>query len=1001
MAAQADPLADPAPAAGPAAGTIPDPGPTRLPDVQFRLLGPLELTAAGERVPIGGTRQRIVLATLLLEHGRVVPTERLVTAVWDGDPPATSRTQIQISISRLRALLAELGLADAILTHESGYLIRVPEPAVDLARYARLVADGRSAVRRRQAAEATATLRAALALWRGDAVSGIRSRLLRSVALRLDEERLAVTEECIDLEIQTGRQHQVIGELRGLVAAHPLRERLHGQLMLALYRDGRQAEALEAYRTARQILVEEHGLDPSERLRALERAILDSEPGVAHPLAAPDPVVPRQLPAEVRGFVGRTGPVREIRRFLTAGPNRVVTVSGPAGVGKTALALSAAYQLAGQFPDGQLFAHLRGSDSRPVPPAQVLDQFLRALGVAPATLPTEPAALASRYRSRVAGHRLLVFLDDAASARQVEPLLPAGPEAAVIITSRGALAGLRNAGHVDLAAFSPEASRLLLSEVLGEARVAAEPAAAAAVADACGHLPLALQIAAAKLSVRRHWPIARMADRLGDESRRLDELSLDGGGIRASLLVSYEALGADARRLLLLLGALGATDFASWVAGPLLDVDAGDGADVLDELVDGRLVEVHTGTGHRARYRLHDLVGVFARELLASTVPAGERTAAQHRLLRGWLYLAGQAHRREYGGDFTVLHSDAPPWPLPAAVVDELVADPIGWFESEHANLVAAVRLAADLDYPDLCWDLAATSVTLFETRAYRGDWRETHELALQVVGRHGDRRAEAALRCSRAGLALVEQRFSDARSDLTAALAWFDESADRHGRGLALRSLASIDRLQGRYPQARDRYQQALADLQAAGDQVGEVHVLINLAQVHADQGDYAAAEELLCRALAMCTRVGARRVTAQTRHRLGQLYLAQGEIAKAEAEFTAVLGSATVADDLVGTGYALLGLGTVQLGRREVDRAAALFAEALEKMRRTGSRMGEGRVLLALAELGLGSGDQPASARHLAEAEAIFTEIGAEGWLRRVADLRRLADPEPPAAG
>jgi DNA-binding SARP family transcriptional activator len=975
----------------PPAATDPASAPSRPPALQFRLLGPLELGSAGQVITIAGSRQRIVLATLLLEAGRVVPTERLITAVWDEEPPATARTQIQISISKLRALLSDLGAPDAIVTHESGYLIRLPDDAIDLAGFRRLVASGREATRR-QPATAAATLRAALDMWRGDAVAGVGSRLLQAVALRLDEERLAVTEECLDLEMQTGRHQELVGELRGLVAAHPLRERLYGQLMLALYRADRQAEALEVYRDARRILVDEHGLDPSEALRSLERAILDADPQVARPATEPDMLVPRQLPAPPKGFVGRQATVREVCAVLSAAqPDELVVVSGPAGVGKTALAIAAAYTVREQFPDGQLFAHLRGSDSRPVRPEQVLDHFLRALGMAPATLPTDPGALASLYRTRLAGQRLLVLLDDAAGAWQVEPLLPAGPGVALVVTGRGALPGLRGAHRIDLDVFSLAASRELLSEVLGAARVAAEPAEVAAVAESCGHLPLALQIAAAKLSVRQHWPIARMASRLGDESRRLDELSLDGAGVRASILVSYQALADPARRLLLLLGALGATDFASWVAGPLLDVDAYDGTDVLDELVDARLVEVQAGAGYRARYRLHDLVGVFAREMLVRQVPAGERAAAQHRLLRCWLSLARQAHRREYGGDFTVLHSEAAPWPIPAEVVDELVADPIGWFDSEHTNLVNAVRLAAELNHHDLCWDLAVTSVTLFENRAHREDWRETHEVALEAVSRHGDHRAEAALRCSRAGLALVEQRFADAQSDLTTALEWFDRAADPHGRGLALRSLASIDRLQGRPAQAQQRYQQALADLRAAADEVGEVHVLINLAQLYADRTDYAEAEKLLCQALAICTRVGARRVTAQTRHRLGQLYLAQGEVGKAEAEFTAVLGSATGVDDPVGTAYALLGLGTVQLGRREIERARQALVEALDKMRRTGSRIGEGRVLLSLAELCLDSGDPAAATAHLAEADWIFAQIGAAGWRERVETLRR----------
>lgn len=967
---------------------------TEPPDPELRLLGPLDLRTAGESVPIEGTRQRIVLAMLLLEAGRVLPIERLISAVWDDDPPATARTQVHNSISKLRGRLATRGLPGAIVTHESGYLIRVPDDALDLARFRALVATGREAARRREVGTAVATLRAALGVWRGRVAAGIRSRLVQSAALRIEEERLAVAEECLGLELELGHHHEVIGELRELVAAQPLREKLYQSLMLALYRDGRQAEALEVYREVRRVLVEEHGLDPGEQLRALERAILDDDSVLAPASEAALPV-PRQLPAPAKDFVGRGGTVTEIQRALLAdGPGEVVVVSGPPGVGKTALALHTAYGVAERFPDGQLYAHLRGSDSRPVRPEQVLDRFLSALEVAPETLSTDPVELATLYRSRLAGRRVLVFLDDAAGAWQVEPLLLGRGGAAgvtMIVTSRGALPGLPGARRFDLKVFTPETSRLLLSRVVGPARVRAEPEAAGAVAQACGHLPLALQIAAAKLAVRPHWRVTRMARRLGDESKRLDELSLEGTEVRATIAVSVEALGAPALRLLPLLGSLGAVDFAGWVAGPLLDLDPEDGADVLDELVDARLAEVQSGTGHRARYRLHELVGVFARELLAARVSAGDRTAAQHRLLRCWLFLARQAHQREYGGDFTVLHADASPWPLPAEVVDELVAYPMEWFESEHPNLVAAVRLAAELQLADLCWDLAVTSVTFFEARGHREDWRQTHELALAAARQSGDERGEAAVRCSRAGLALVEHRFADAFADLSAALRWFVQAGDAHGRGLTLRGLASIDRLQGRYQRAQEQYEQALADLRSAGDQVAAAHVLINLAQVHTDGGSERAAETMLRQALEICTGTPARRVVAQARYRLGQLYLGQGELTKAEAELTAVLTTVTASADPVGTAHALRGIGAVRLAGGHFDQARESLSEALAKARQAGSRLGTGQALLTLAELSLHAGEPSMAAEKLDEAERAFSEIGATTWLERVGDLRR----------
>lgn len=959
---------------------------------RFHLLGPLEIRLADEPVRIGGARQRIVLATLLLDSGRVIPTGRLITAVWDNEPPATARAQIQISISKLRLLLAQLGLPDAIVTSGAGYAAQVPSETVDLVRFRQLVALGRDAQRRGESGPAIAALREALNLWRGDALAGLGSRLLESVALKLNEERLAVLQERLELELASGRNDEVISEVKGLLPLHPLRERLYRQLMLALYRDGRQAEALEVYRAARRVLAEEHGLDPGPELQELERTILASGPTTA----AERPVelgrsIPRQLPARPYAFVGRSELLREMHQALAeaTGSSPVLVISGPAGVGKTALAIAAAYDASEHYPDGQLFAHLRSYDTQRVSSEQVLDQFVRALGVPPATLPPDREALASLYRSHLVGKRILLLIDDAATAGQVEPLLPASPGIGVIVTSRSLLPGLSNGRRFDLAALPPEASELLLCKIVGEARVKAEPEAAATIAGLCGHLPLALRIAGSKLSARRHWQLARMAHRLGDESRRLDELSLSGSGVRASISVSVAALDAQAAKLFPLLGMLGATDFAVWVAGPLLGVEAHRGADVLEELVEAQLVEVQGGAGTRTRYRLHDLVGVFARELLAAQMPEPERTAARRRLLQCWLFLARSAHQRAYGGDFTASRSTASHWSLPADMVEDLLVDPIGWFDSEHSNLVQAIRLAAELGLVDLCSELAVASATFFEARSHREDWRETHGIALELAVRHQDGRAEAVVRCSRAGLALVEQCLSAAKSDLNLALEWFRSAGDRHGRGLALRGLGSIDRLQGRYQQAERRYEQALNDLRAGGDLVGEAHVLINLAQVYSETGNHGEAEVLLHRALAICTELGARRVVAQTRHRLGQLYLDKGETDLAEKEFTTALETVLNLDDPTGKAYAQLGLGGVWLARGEPDRARDSLAEAWQGMRQAGSRIGEGRVLLLMAETQLRAGDLTVAAQRLREAETAFAEIGAAAWQKRTEQL------------
>lgn len=966
-------------------------------ELAFGVLGPLEVRVAGEPVVIGSSRQQIILALMLLEPGRVVQAERFIDAIWDADPPATAWVQVQIGVSKLRARLGQLGLRDAIATHEAGYLIRVPADSLDVARFRALVTRGRAAMRRQEPAVAAADLRAALQLWRGDALAGLPGRLVRALAARLDEERLAATEERVELDLVLGHHRDVIGELRELVAAQPLRERLYGQLMRALYQDGRQAEALEVYRSAQRALVDGHGLDPGEELRALERAILEQDPSIGVRGAGSGPpleqAVPHQLPTAPRGFVGRSEDIDRIRRRLTessAARPPVIVISGPPGVGKTALALHCAYEVADRFADGRLYAHLRDSNRRPVSPERVLDQFLRALGIAPNVLPTELDELATMFRSRITDRQVLVLLDDAIASWQVEPLIsPYG--CVLVVTSRGTLPGLRGADRIDLGVLEPDTSRRLLATVIGDERVRAEPEAVAAVAAACGHLPLALQVAAAKLEVRPHWRVGRLASRLADENRRLDELSLERAGVRASLSVSFEAVSPPARRLLPLLGGLGAADFAGWVAGPLLALGSDEGDDVLEELVDARLVEAQAASGHRTRYRLHELVGAFAREVLATDVPAAARRDAQLRLLRCWAFIAREAHRREYGGDFTIVSSDAAPWPLPTVVVDELVADPIVWFESERSNLLAALRRAAELGHHDLCADLAVTSVTLFENRAYLNDWRVSHELALDVARRCHDPLAEAALRCSRAGLALVEHRLAEAVPDLEWALTRFAQAGDWHGRGLTLRSLAAVDRLQGRHEQAQQRYEAALTDLRAVGDRAAEAQVLTNLGQIHTGEGRLRAADDLLSQALEICTETGERRGEAQVRHRLGELYLASGDLKQAETEFVVVRGMVGRTGDLVGMAYALLGLGTVRLARDDPDGAERALTDALEQARQAANRLLEGRTLLALAELAVRRGARSVASERLDEADKLFRVIDVPGWRESVNQMRR----------
>lgn len=964
----------------------------------FRILGPLDVVANDQRIEIGGLRQKIVLSMLVLGANREIPIVRLMEAVWENDPPATARNQIQAAISDLRRRFAQYVATETIVSRPAGYLLRAPEGSTDIQQFSHLVAGGRQALRAGDPVNAAMAYREALGLWRGDIATGIDSPVVKAATVRLLEERLRTMEECIAIELDLGRHREVVGELQELVAQHPVRERLAAHLMLALYRSGRHAEALNAFSGIRTVLATEYGLDPGPHLVAMERAILATAPALDldGPVEAPSVTahiaVPRQLPPTIADFTGR---VHELGAMTSAlaestptGQRRPILLSGQGGVGKTELAVHVAHQVQARFPGGQVFVRLTTGDDEPLPPEEVLRTLLRSLGISGPSLPTSATELASLLRSRICGSRVLMVLDNAVSSAQVLPALPGDDTCGVIITSRRRLPGLSGALRIELGLFNATEAVDLLSRVLGSDRVHGEPGAAQLLADACGRLPLAIRIAAAKLSVRPHRSIEWMVERLSDERRRLDELILEGVGVRASISQSMQSLSPASRRLLLLLGTLNLGDFAEWIAGVLLDVDDGDGSELLQELVDTSLLEVH-GSDANPRHRLHDLIRAFVREVAESESSNLDREEALRRLLQSWLFVAETAHQHCYGGDFTILHSAAPRRTVPQRIVDAIRSDAMAWFDTEHRNLVAAVALAASAGETDLCWDLAATLATLFEAGAHVDSWRHTHQIALMAAQSAGSERGEAVMRYSLAALALFEDRLDDARRELTTALDWFRQDGDPHGRGLTLRNLAMVDRLQGRLAQAHSQYLAALVDVQTAGDRVAEAHILLGLAQIHTANGEFVRAEQLLNDALTIALQLNVRRIIAQTRHRLGHLRMARGRLADAEEEFTQALRLVTEAGDPVGQAYAVLGLALVNGAAGEADKARILLDRALALTLNAGDPLCRARILLAKAEQMIVQGEAGAD-EPLAEAESLLQTIGIDAWQSTVEGLR-----------
>jgi DNA-binding SARP family transcriptional activator/Tfp pilus assembly protein PilF len=979
--------------------------------VRFNILGPIEVTSGDVPVRIPPGRQPIILGALLLEPNRVVSIDRLIDVVWDEAPPATARAQVQICVSALRHMFADLGVEQPIVTRAPGYVLRVGDGQLDSQQFTTLVAGAAEARRQGLHEEAVDLLRRALGLWRGQALGGEAGTILHSAAVRLEEARLAALETCIDLELRLGRESLLISELGELVAEHPLRERLRGQLMLALYRAGRAAEALEVYREGHRKLVDELGLEPGEELRGLEKAILAEDPALqpeVRDTAASEvrPMVgPHQLPADIGDFTNRETLIEQAEAaLLDAGTDgsepavRVAVFAGKAGIGKSALAVHVAHRVSGKrFPDGQLYCSLAGTQRKPVTPSDVLGRFLRALGIPGSSIPDELDERAEMYRSLLSGRQLLVVLDDVASVRQVTPLLPGSGSCAVIMTSRMRLTDLPGARVFDVDLLPADKAMDLLGKVISPERVKGESTAANALVRMVGGLPLALRIVAARLAARPHWSLASMVGRLADERRRLDELSHGDMIVRASLLLTYEGLDAREARLFRLLGALPPATFPGWIAAALLDEDPYTAADLLERLVDMQMLDV-TGPDldGQPRYGLHAIIRLFAREQLA-TESREARQEAVARVLGGWLARSEQKHRELYGGDFTVLRGNARRWQPVGEESAALPVEPLRWLEAESPNLIAAVGQAAEEGFDELCWELAVHLVTLFEGGSYYDEWLQTHERALEAVRAAGNRRGEAAVLSSLGSLYLSPRlRLSSARAVLEPALELFAQIEDEQGLAMTRRNLGLLEHHNGSIEAAKTQYYAALAGFRQAGDLIGQAHVLGNIAKILDSAGDHERATDHLNQALEIARDAGGRRVESQVLYRLGETLWHQGRFEEADLVLGSVLELVRANRDVVGEGVVLPALGVVRAkcGRRAEGRA--LLREAIDLHERIMDQVGAARVHLALAPLLAEQGEQAQAVELVEQALSTFGErqAGEVANARRI--LETLTDPD-----
>ncbi len=565
--------------------------------MQFRMLGPLEVQVDGGWSGINAAKWRTVLAVLLLQPGQVVSTERLITEVWPEETPARATNLISVYVHRLRRLIGDPE-GRVLTTRAPGYQLLVQTEDIDAGRFAQLAREGRQALSTGDFEQASTALGAALDLWQGSrALTDVPSSALVSAeADRLEESRIEAVQLRIQADLGCGRHAQVVSQLHRLLADYPMREELWALLMRALYRSGRQAEALEAYAQAREVIAEELGVDPSAELQQLYQRMLQADSGTPSasrtpvpadsPFATPVPAAPvepapagqadgpsadpatqaagagageplplmAQLPADIADFTGRDEQVQALQDLL-GGPRRVsspgavivAAVIGAGGLGKTTLAVHAAHLLRDQFPDGQLYARMLGAAAHPATPGDVLARFLRDLGMDPESIPASEDERAAHYRSRLTGRKVLIVLDDAHDAAQVRPLLPGSASCAVLITTRNRLPDLASSRYVDLDVLGPDEAGAMFAGIIGTARAAAEPEATSEVLTACAGLPLAIRIAGARLAARTTWTVRTIADRLSDQRRRLDWLKTGDLAVRACFEVSFTSLPGRAQ----------------------------------------------------------------------------------------------------------------------------------------------------------------------------------------------------------------------------------------------------------------------------------------------------------------------------------------------------------------------------------------------------------------------------------------------------------------------
>lgn len=951
--------------------------------MRFFVLGPIHMVVGGAVPSLAAPTLRMLLGCLLARPNAPVSFDELIDAVWGDKPVPNARQRLHVHVHRLRRLLGDPA---RIACEHATFRLCLQPGELDAETFESMLDEAAALARAGDDDRAAATIRAALELWEGPAYAGLdHVPVLRAEAERLTERRLVAFEDLCVAELAAGRASAMIAELREHAAQHPLRERLQELLMTALYRAGQQAAALEVYRRTRAALVEELGVEPSPRLAELHATVLAGEVPVADPLtakASSRTTVPAQLPAAIADFTGRDKPLALIQDLagLDAGPagadagvTPVLAISGPAGIGKTALAICAAHRLRTGYPDGQLYVDLRGTEAVSLDAGDVLARFLRALGTAAEAIPDRAEERATLFRSLVADSRLLVLLDNASSEEQVRQLIPAARGCLVLITSRTPLGGLEGSRLIDLERFDRDQALELLARVAGPERVGAEPRAAARIVELCGLLPLAVRIAAARLAIRPDWALSQLEARLADERRRLDELQLGDLAVRASLASSEEDLQPLARKAFRRLGLLDTPQLPSWLAAAVLDEAPRDSDHVLDQLVDAQLL-VQVEEPGAPRYRFHDLVRLYAREQAEEPDVSG----VLERASRSALALATAALRRlEFG----------PSRPAPDRFARLPIAppDPLSWLETERAVLVSIVEQSAAAGLAETACELASTLTPFLDARGHYDDWRRTHEAALGAARRSGHDRAVGWMSLKLAALARIHDDFDGSLALLDQAKKAFGSAADEFGEVEVRLQTGMTYRALGRPYCALFAFGEAGARFGQLRDDHGVALARLNLGAAYLDLRRQVDAREHLTRALTAFRALSDRRNLALALRWIGVCDRYDGRYRDAETQLTESRATFEALGDDHNAAFVLGDLGRLCLALGRCVDARKLFEDSLAGFRTYRDRHGEARALHDIGIVQQRRARHHLAAHYLRDAVRIWHELGVRLWHER----------------